>query len=283
MYIISSDTIEVKINPLGAEIEYLKINGINILWKRSNLWDAQSPILFPIIGGLKDGFYFYEGKRYELGPHGFAKSKKFEVAYLDKSKITLINKYDEDTLLSYPFKYELRVTYLIVNNQLEVSFEVVNLNDSQISFSIGIHPGFSYSGLNQLLGNFELKFNGDNPKDILFSPSYVTKMVPVQYFHKNLESMTRDLEIRRTICYEGINSLELYSNNKTLKFVNELSYIAFWQKNPNNNPEFICIEGWEGIPDFIDTDHNIMNKIGNIVIKDSESFIRKFKIEYEEN
>ena len=279
MYVISNNIIEVGVNTLGAELEYIKINGIDILWKKTDLWNQQSPVLFPIVGGLKDGFYFYEGKKYELKPHGFISSKKFEVAYLDKNKIILSSKYDQDTLLCYPFKYELRLTYHIEDYSLKVSLEVKNLNDKQISFSIGIHPGFSYAGLYALLGsNFKMKFTSDKPKEILFNPSYVIGKTSVNIPYLCLDDISRDLEIKRTICYKGVNSLELSSKKCCLRFTNEMSYMAFWQKNPNNNPEFICIEGWDGIPDYENTNHNFNDKEGNIILSANDKYIRNFEI-----
>ena len=46
---IKNELISVGINIDGAELEYIKIKGINILWEREDLWMEQSPILKNII------------------------------------------------------------------------------------------------------------------------------------------------------------------------------------------------------------------------------------------
>ena len=233
MYEISNGNIRVGVNSFGAELEYIKINDIDILWAKSDLWNAQSPVLFPIIGALKDGYYSYEGKRYEMTPHGFVKGVLFEVAHLDKNKIVLSKTYDEETLKCFPYKFELLVTYLITENSLKMIFQINNLDINDLPFSIGVHPGFSYKGLNELLGNdYELSFSPNNVGEVLFSPSFVLGKTQSNINFKTFEEMSKDLSIKRTICLKGLNTLEIQSKKNKLIFNNEMSYMAFWQKNP---------------------------------------------------
>ncbi|NJN35002.1 MAG: hypothetical protein HC817_12845, partial [Saprospiraceae bacterium] len=34
---------------------------------------VKSPVLFPIVGGLKDNTYYFKGEKYTLPRHGFAR------------------------------------------------------------------------------------------------------------------------------------------------------------------------------------------------------------------
>lgn len=61
-----------------------------------------------------------------------------------------------------------------------------------------------------------------------------------------------------------------------------MTNIAFWQKGPEDNPKFMCIEAWEGIPDYDNTSHDIMTKSGMQIIKEKQKIIKKFTIEYKE-
>lgn len=284
MHEISNGLIKVGVNTFGAELEYIKVNNINILWKRNDLWGAQSPVLFPIIGALKDGYYFYEGKRYEIQPHGFVKGMFFEVAHLDKNKIILSQKYNEETLKCYPYKFELLITYLIIENSLKIIFEIKNLDIKDLPFSIGIHPGFSYNGLENLLGkDYQLKFYPNKVDEVVFSPTFVLGKTKSEINYKTFNDMSIDLSTKRTICLEGVNTLEIQSKKNKLIFKNEMSYMAFWQKNPEYVPEFMCIEAWEGIPDEeVKNCRNLCDKLGNIILKKNESFKKEFEIKYEE-
>ena len=282
MYEISSGLMRVGINPIGAELEYLKINNINILWEKGELWNSQSPILFPIIGALKNGFYSYQDQRYEIKVHGFVKDMSFEVAHLDNDKIILSKKFDENTLLQYPFKFEFLITYHVDNNSLNVIFEIVNLDNKDMSFSIGIHPGFSYKGLNKLFNDsIKFRMNPDNLNEVVFSPSFVKGIEESKINYNTFEELSNDLSIKRTICLEGLKKFEIYSKEHKLIINNNMSYMAFWQKNPETNPEFICIEGWEGLPDEdVKPDFNILNKLGNKIVKQNEKFVTNFEIIY---
>ena len=42
---IKNDVFCLDISETGAELTNLSIRGVNILWKRSSLWNNQSPIL----------------------------------------------------------------------------------------------------------------------------------------------------------------------------------------------------------------------------------------------
>ena len=283
MYEISNNTFKVGINPLGAELEYVKINNINILWERSELWNAQSPVLFPVIGCLKDGFYSYQGQRYELPVHGFVKNMNFEVADLDKNKITLFKTFDENTLKVYPFKFKLLVTYELINNSLDMKFEVKNLDNKDITFSVGVHPGFTHDGLAKILeGDYKFNYLANDLKEVFFTPTFVKEIGESTINYNTFEEMSDDLEIKRTICLKGINEFNIYSNKHKLKFINEMPFMAFWHKKQNSNPIFICVEAWDGIPDEdLKEDYDLFKKLGNVILKEKQSYTKSFKIIYE--
>jgi galactose mutarotase-like enzyme len=44
-------------------------------------WGKRSPVLFPIVGGLKNGSYEYNGQLYKMSRHGFARDMEFDVSW----------------------------------------------------------------------------------------------------------------------------------------------------------------------------------------------------------
>ncbi len=283
MYEISNDIFKVGINTLGAELEYIKINNIDILWHGKELWNAKSPVLFPVIGCLKDGFYSYQGQRYELPVHGFVKDMEFEVADLDKNKITLSINYDENTLKAYPFKFKFLVTYELNNNSLNIKFDVINLDNKDITFSVGVHPGFIHEGLAKILdGNYKFNYQANNLKEVFFTPTFVKNIGDNTVNYNTFEEMSDDLEIKRTICLKGIKEFDIYSDKHKLRFINDMSFMAFWHKKFNLDPKFICVEAWEGIPDEdIKSDCDIFKKLGNVILEENKSYTTNFEIIYE--
>jgi galactose mutarotase-like enzyme len=60
-YEIKNKFIQVKINSFGAELNSLKRVDTNLeyLWQGNpQYWNRHSPVLFPIVGRLKDDSYF---------------------------------------------------------------------------------------------------------------------------------------------------------------------------------------------------------------------------------
>lgn len=282
MYHIQNEMFCLDISEIGAEIVNLRINQINILWHKNELWDHQSPILFPIIGSLKDDHYIYEGKKYTIPMHGFMMTCCFTADRITDHSIRLSTRYTNDTLKMYPFKYEFHITYRLEKNTLKIFFEVINLDQKEMYFSLGIHPGFDYQGLKTLLGeNFELSFSPKNVQSVDFDPSYVKDVREEDISRKTLKDLSLELSRKKTLCYRGLQNIELKFQTKTLKIQNGMPYMAFWQKNPDQ-PEFLCIESWWGLPDEHTTNHQLCEKPYLQKLESQKKFQTKIEISFNE-
>ena len=145
-YVISSENIAATINDQGAEI--VKIHGItkniDYLWDGNPaVWPKTSPVLFPVIGGLKEDTYTYKGEKFKLGRHGFCREKVFKVTEQTKSVITFTLESDASTLAVYPFNFKFSVKHEIKDNQIFVSYIIENTDKKTMLFSVGAHPGFN--------------------------------------------------------------------------------------------------------------------------------------------
>ena len=152
--------LKIKSKKQGAELTSILKDGNEMLFDGKTFWNRQSPILFPIVGQIKDGKTQIEGKIYEMSQHGFARDMEFEE--IEENHYVL--KYNEQTLEKYPYKFELHVIYKIVGDALQVTYEVKNIDDKKIYFGIGGHPAFKcdYS-----TGDYEIVFE-QNEKNIEF-------------------------------------------------------------------------------------------------------------------
>lgn len=52
---------------------------------------------------------------------------------------------NEETYQSYPFQFELKVTYQLVSKKLKIQFEIKNLSVKKLTFALGFHPAFNLS------------------------------------------------------------------------------------------------------------------------------------------
>lgn len=143
--------LKIKSKRQGAELTSILKDGNEMLFDGKTFWNRQSPILFPIVGQIKDGKTQIEGKIYEMSQHGFARDMEFQ----EIEENHYILKYNEQTLKKYPYKFELHVIYKIVEDALQVTYEVKNIDNKKIYFGIGGHPAFKcdYS-----TGDYEIVF-----------------------------------------------------------------------------------------------------------------------------
>ena len=143
--IIENKNLRVAIQAKGAELDSIvhKQHQLEYLWQADvAFWAKKSPILFPIVGTLKDDTYSFEGKNYNLPRHGFARDRVFIVEKQTTDTATFLLTSDADSLKVYPFYFEVRLHYALKDNTLSVTYDVNNMSDGDMYFSVGGHPAF---------------------------------------------------------------------------------------------------------------------------------------------
>ena len=105
---IGNDILQVEIAPMGAELQSVKLNGKERLWQGDpKFWTGRAPILFPVCGSLKNKEYTFNGKKYGINQHGFARRKMFEVVSVTETSAAFALKSDEETKAVYPFDFTM--------------------------------------------------------------------------------------------------------------------------------------------------------------------------------
>ena len=142
LYAKKYKNIEIIVNSRGAEQESLNVDGKEYIRSRDEFWNRKAPILFPIVGKLKDLKTKINGEIYSMGQHGFARDKEFKLLSENEKSLEFILTWDEESLKVYPFKFNLIVKYTISENKVSVDVKVVNVDSQDIYFNVGGHPGF---------------------------------------------------------------------------------------------------------------------------------------------
>ena len=130
--------VEIQSVSKGAELISVKFDGIEKLHDGKSFWNRHSPILFPIVGKLKNGKTIINGKTYEMGQHGFARDMNFEKL----AENSYVLKSNEETKSKFPFDFELYVSYRTTKNKVYTNYKVVNRSDDIMIFGLGGHPAF---------------------------------------------------------------------------------------------------------------------------------------------
>lgn len=275
---IYNHQIKATINTLGAELIQLEKENHNYIWTiDETYWNKTSPILFPIVGRLKNDTYTIEGKTYELPRHGFARNFEFELEHQTENTVVLLFTENQETLKHYPFQFELRLKYEIIENSLKMNYSIINKSQETMPFSIGAHPAFA---INELFSDFTITFN--EVEDFVshelekeqFNNS--SKKIPSENGKINLDYALFEKD---ALVFKHLKSdiLTLLKNNQPYISVEfkGFPYLGIWTKP---NAPFLCIEPWCGLADNINHNGNFYEKEGIQILYKNANFQREINI-----
>ena len=108
MLTIQNSAFKISVTKVGAELCSLfsKSKNMEFMWQANpTIWGSHAPVLFPIIGCLKDGEFLFKGNSYTVSKHGFIRNNaQLESRIVGENSIEIRSKYDEESLKFYPFK-----------------------------------------------------------------------------------------------------------------------------------------------------------------------------------
>ncbi|WP_375179558.1 aldose 1-epimerase family protein [Enterococcus rotai] len=271
----------------GAELISLKSkkNNIEYIWQGDPaFWGRHAPVLFPVVGRLKDDQYTYQNQTYPMSQHGFARDSLFNVIEHGTELVSLSLKSNKETKKVYPFDFELILSYLLEEDNLVVRYQVENTGASDMYFSIGGHPAFNVpleSGL-----TFDDYY-------LSFAPKKSRTQIPLagpfaDFDHKTLGQTNTSLDIRRELFKEdaiifetkGANAFTIETDEGahsiSLSYT-DMPYVGIWSPYPQEAP-FVCIEPWCGIADEVNATGNLVDKKGINTLAASDIFKTQYTL-----
>lgn len=134
-----------KINPQGAQLSSLALGGNEYLWQADPaVWGKHAPILFPIVGSIRDNKAESAQGPVMLGRHGLARDYEHAVVAQSDDSVTFELTDSEATRAAYPYAFKLNMTYALTGAaSLTQTFRVENTGDVDLPFSVGGHPAFN--------------------------------------------------------------------------------------------------------------------------------------------
>jgi galactose mutarotase-like enzyme len=287
-----NEYLEISIKEKGAELNSIKDikHDLEYLWQGdSNFWSGQSPILFPAVGKVRNFNYIAEDKNFTFGNHGFARGSMFEVVYSNESEALFRLNYSEETLKIYPYKFTLDVKYTLTQNSLKVTFEVKNLDNKDIYFSIGAHPAFNCPILSgESFEDYYLQFEQKETASIMMlnsDGSFKRELAPYlkneDTIELNYSKFKGDALVFNNLKSESV-TLKSHKNSTAVKFsFKGFPYLGIWTKFPNG--PFICIEPWFGHGDYEDVsyskDFQFKHREGILTLAEGINFEHSYEIE----
>jgi galactose mutarotase-like enzyme len=276
---ITNSQLTVTINTLGAELISLVKNNKNYIWSvDETYWNKTSPVLFPIVGRLKNDSYSFNGKTYKLPRHGFARNMEFTFDKKSDSQVIFELNQTEETKAIYPFSFKLLMAYTLMENELVIEYFVRNQSDDVLPFSIGAHPAFAIS---DKFENYSLQFNKEDTFETyhLENESFNGKTTLVDTINNTI-ALNYDLFEKDALVFKQLNSNEVTLKNKDKAILkvnyDHFPYLGIWTKQ---NAPFLCIEPWCGLADSSNHNGDLEEKEGMNHLPAGEDFLRAIRIE----
>jgi galactose mutarotase-like enzyme len=285
---LENDHLEVSLREKGAELTSIKhrVTNLDYMWSGDPaFWAKTSPILFPIVGTLRNDSFLYRGKFYTLSRHGFARDMMFKVTEQKKNRVNFELQSTASTLEKYPFDFRLRVLYQIDREFLNVTYNVINAGTDDMYFSIGGHPAFKVPltaetnfedyyllfGENENAPRWPIDSNGlimDRPTQLLEN----TSKLPLS---RNLFS--HDALVFKNLVSTKV-SIRCNRHEHGLDFnFKGFPYLGIWSAR---NADFVCIEPWCGLADSVSHYQNLVEKEGVIKLLPAGSWSQSWTVRF---
>ncbi len=279
-----SSQLKVTINSFGAELCSVKNNNnLEFIWQANKaIWARHAPVLFPIVGKLKDNFFVYENIKHELSQHGFARDLDFKLIQDSSNSCTFELTSNPETLEKFPFEFVFQINYLLLENNLITSYKVINPSNKPLFFSVGAHPGFNCPLLpNESFTDYYLEFEKNTYDLTELDNGLRTDVKKNLTLTDNKLVLNADVFNKDALVFENsqINKVSLCSSKSAHKVTLESTdwpFFGIWSKK--GSEDFVCLEPWYGIADATTTNNELVKKDGIIELAPNTEFNCSFSI-----
>lgn len=289
---ISNGRYTAAVDSQGAELKSLRKaeDGREYIWSGdAEYWSGTSPVLFPFIGGLKNGEYRTGGSTYGMTKHGFAKNREFKLLSQEAGELWFVLESDEETRKNYPFAFRLEVGYRLEEHTLKVMWRVENPSEKDtLYFSVGGHPGLNcpmYTGGKKK--NYYLKFDTEEciRSTVIGEDGLACSNRIIYELEDGLLPITEDLFDYDTVVLEDsqVHSISILTPDKKpyLTTTFHTPVVAIWSPVQKKAP-FICIEPWCGLCDYTDFTGTLEERKWENKLEPGKRFLSGFEITVEE-
>ena len=285
-YTLQNDQLKVLIRHQGAELASVidQHSGIEYMWQADpKVWGSHAPVLFPIIGGLKESIYQYGGQSYSLPKHGMIRHAEDLSFSTGSDFVSCLLTPNERTRAIYPFDFEFELTYRLNGRQIIQEHRIKNNGDGPLPFSIGGHPAFRVPlREGEKYTDYSLRFEFFET-----APSYQVNEngLIANELRPGLQgwelALRHDLFSKDALVLRNHRSRRIGLVHRDKGEVLSVSfpgwpYLGIWAK-PDG--DFVCIEPWLGLSDTTEASGLIMEKEGIQILGPQQVFRADYSIQ----
>ena len=279
------------IDPMGAQLSSLQLDGREYLWQGDPaFWARRAPVLFPIVGSLRNGRAESAGGPCVMGRHGIARNYRHAVIdrAADGSSATFELQDSAETQAAYPYRFKLNMTYAITDEAtLSQTFRVTNTGDVPLPFCVGGHPAFNVplpGTQGETFEDYKLQFarpwtctlpvigeDGLMSWDNAFECPQDTDTVALAH-----ATFAHDALMFTNVPDSTLTLLGTKSGHGVRVDFPGFRYIGVW--SAANDAPFIALEPWTGHTDEREGDGVFEHKAGMTLLSPGETNERTFRI-----
>ena len=285
--ILENSRLRLTVDSLGAQMMSLQnLDGREYLWQGDpRYWCERAPVLFPFVGRLTGNSYRYGGQVYSMGIHGFAAHQDFSCLCPKPNRLVLQLTDNGETREQYPFAFSLNIIYELIDNRVQVTYQVENTGTGMLPFGIGGHPGFRIPlEEGEQFDDYILEFTGGcQPDRVGFTPQVFLsgqdqpyslnegKYLPLRHdlFDEDaviLKNMSREVALRSRLSPHGVQVS-----------YPDMPYLGLWHM-PNTDAPYLCIEPWSSLPARQDVVEDFACKSDLIQLGPGKTYINTWSI-----
>ena len=272
----------------GELISFRDKEGKEYIWSGDpEYWSGRNPLLFPIVGTLKNGTVRFGEGSYEMPRHGFGRTMEYKMVELTEDRIVMELQENEETLKRYPYHFQLQVTNQLIDGGFVTKLSVKNTGEQEMPFCIGAHTAFQCPmGEGEEFGEYEMIFDQEETAStLLLTPAGEIMHDQYEPVLDKQDRFVLDHDVFArvdTLIFENLNStgvtLKHPKADRGIRMDFEgFPMLAFWTNGPKKAP-FICIEPWHGCA-AIDNESGVFDdKPYCIVLKPGETKELRYRV-----
>ena len=279
MLMLKNDVLSVRVSSEGAELQSVVRDGVERMWSGDPaVWGRRAPLLFPLIGRLRDGWYANGGERVDAPMHGFCRDRPFVAEQVSSTQARFATAADEGTRVVYPFDFRLRVDFSLEGATIVKTHTVENAGDVPMPFELGGHEAYATRLLpGERMADYFVRFEGVDAIEMFGMDEAGILTLP------KIEVPLEDGRLTKTPEQLGIDTVVLENvpgsavalasgangYEVTVEFP-DFPYLGIWTKAGQADARYLCLEPWSSLPDAHFSPRELAEKPGVRVLAPGE-------------
>lgn len=283
---IRNDQLRARIDSKGAELQSLTCisSGEEYIWQRDpQVWSGSAPVLFPIVGALRDNQMLHAGKTYAMAKHGLARNARFDTVAQGPGSALFSLRSSSETLAHYPWQFRLDVRFSLERNALAVDYQVRNDDAQTMIYTIGSHPAFRLPLAEHRLPDYRVEFERAETLERFFidDAGLLSSEGAPCLDNQRTINLSETLFEQDALVFKDIASrrISLLAGSATRRLTIDTGgapHLGIWAKPA---APFVCLEPWYGYSDPADASGQFADKPSMQRLHPGEEFHTGLRIE----